>query len=317
MSKFKFIQGIKVVVNKNNTTIIDYTNLAINTELCKYAKHDPNIPGKYAELNYDKRLSTRKTKIKEIIYNNFEVDKSAHIVLTFDPKNAPKEQIEDIRHTHSEFKKFIKRVSDHLDGFKYIATFARQGNDNWHYHLVCNVSSIKEKKIISDLWFCGFITVDFITTKEHLFNCVGYLIKNMLRNANELRGQRGYLASRNLQRSKVLKSWNASDHAELDKAFDKIKQGKIKLCYENSHEIGIYSTLKDDFILNGELTLVAMKLGYKKINTDCIHYSSDVRFPELFNEIKTATVKVVRKKKPRKKNKRKQSKKRSAHKKKP
>ena len=117
----------------------------------------------------------------------------------------------DLSYTHYEFKKFIQRVESHYDDFRYIATFNRQSSGNWHYHLFCNFPPNIPNKTITHLWQRGITYITYIKTQADYQQCMDYLIQNMDQAANELKGKRGYLAPKDIERDKVINSWKQVD----------------------------------------------------------------------------------------------------------
>ncbi|MBO5449912.1 MAG: hypothetical protein J5994_11410 [Ruminococcus sp.] len=317
MDNFEIVDGIKVVNSRNGTTVVDCSNMVFNTNLGKCKKPDDGSEGKYAALNYAKRIKTRAKKVKEICRNTFGIGKSMFLTLTFDPKMFNANDIKDIRFTHKEFKKFIKRVNGHYDGFKYVATFARQRNDNWHYHMICNLCTDKDIQALSDLWHYGTLFGKLIEDKKHYNNSINYLVKNMNSSAKELRGERGYLFSRNVERNEVITSWRIEDGEKYDETIEKIKQGYVIKQYETIHNVGIKKENIDtetgeytvDIIMDTSLTEDYKERGYDEINSVNIYYRSSLKLADSFKPIETATPKAPKKKRRNNKKKRKSSKK--------
>lgn len=305
MSDYEFVHGIKFKISRHGTEVIDCENMVFNTDFGKLMQHDSNVVGKYADYNYAKRIKTRAKKVKEICRNNFEAGKAMFVTLTFNPKLFDKTSLNDLSFTHGEFKKFIKRVNTHFEGFKYIATFARQGNGNWHYHMICNLNNDKDMKILYSLWESGYISCSLIYNQEYYYNGTNYLIKNMNSSADDLKGIRGYLFSRNTERDIIVTSWRAEDVSAYDNIKQDIMQSKVYKKYEINHHIGIKSTtidtdtgeVEEHIMINSELYAKDIKQGTVDVNTKYIYYGSDKKYEDSFEPIETATVKTKKHKK--------------------
>lgn len=313
MNDYEIIQGIKFRISRQGTEVIDCENMVFNTNFGKDIKYDRDTVGKYADFNYAKRVKIRAQKVREICKNNFEAGKAMFVTLTFDPKRFDSDSLNILAFTHGEFKKFIKRVNGHFEGFKYIATFARQSNGNWHYHMMCNLCSSKDKKTLAALWDGGYISCTLINSEKYYYNCIGYLIKNMNRSASDLKRIRGYLFSRNTERDMVVTSWRAEDVSEYDNIKQDIMQSKVYKKYEINHHIGIKSTtidtdtgeVEEHIMINSELYAKDIKQGTVDVNTKYIYYGSDKKYEDSFKPIETATVKTTKHKKKKSKSKKK------------
>lgn len=313
MSDYEIVHGIKFKISRHGTEVIDCENMVFNTDFGKQMQHDQNVVGKYADFNYAKRIKKRAQKVRDICKNSFEAGKAMFVTLTFNPKLFDKTSLNDLSFTHSEFKKFIKRVNTHFEGFKYIATFARQGNGNWHYHMICNLNNDKDMKILYSLWESGYISCSLIYNQEYYYNCINYLIKNMNSSADDLKRIRGYLFSRNIERDIIVTSWRAEDVSEYDNIKQDIMQSKVYKKYEINHHIGIKSTtidtdtgeVEEHIMINSELYAKDIKQGTVDVNTKYIYYGSDKKYEDSFEPIETATVKTTKHKKKKSKSKKK------------
>lgn len=311
MSDYEIVHGIKFKISRHGTEVIDCENMVFNTDFGKQMQHDQNVVGKYADFNYAKRIKKRAQKVRDICKNSFEAGKAMFVTLTFNPKLFDKTSLNDLSFTHSEFKKFIKRVNTHFEGFKYIATFARQGNGNWHYHMICNLSNDKDMKILYSLWESGYISCSLIYNQEYYYNCINYLIKNMNSSADDLKRIRGYLFSRNIERDIIVTSWRAEDVSAYDNIKQDIMQSNVYKKYEVRQRIGIKATTPDPdtgevvehILINAELTADAIKQGYYDFQTIYTHYGSDKKYEDSFEPIETATIKMTKQKKKTKRSK--------------
>lgn len=266
----------------------------------KPKKIKPNIPSDYANFNYYNRMKQRRKIIKELCYNNFEIPNVVMLTLTFDEKQSPGKSFADVQTTHREFKKFIQRVNSHYQDFRYIATFNRQKNGNWHYHVMCNFSHDITNEEIRRLWGNGITYVAYIKETELYQKSIQYLINNMDESADELKSKHGYLFSRNLEKDIELTSWRNEHAGEFEEAFEKVNDNPRKILYESRNPIGIYGkTINEEtgeigkvIIPDREINDALKEAGYESLDTVYTHLSSAARFSEKFSELKAATPKA-------------------------
>lgn len=244
-------------------------------------------------------MKQRRKTIREICHNNFQIPNVSMLTLTFDSKDMGEKSCADISITHYEFKKFIQRVNDHYQDFKYIATFSRQGNGNWHYHVMCNFDSKIKNKEITALWKKGITHISPIETRQKYDAATQYLVDNMNESADELNGKRGYLYSKNMERDIKLDSWKEEHSEKFEKAFEKVVEAKRTILYETKTHLGIKGTkvneetgeLFEVYIPDREINSLLADAGYESWDTIYTHLTSAADFSEMFSELKTATEK--------------------------
>ena len=297
-------QGYKITIGRRRTHVTTYENLRLQTTKPikddKPKKLKPSIPeqiisepSKYADFNYYKRNKQRRERIRELGYNSFDYEHSIMITLTF---NTPMTHLED---AHYLFKKFIQRVNSHYEDFRYLATFSRQTNGNWHYHVLCNFKPTTKNEIISDLWKNGYTYVTWFKNQSLFDTAIQYLIDNMTAEGNEKRGKRGYLASSNLESNIVLTSYKEQDRADFDEAFQRILENNRRILYQSQFHLGIQGETVDTdtgeiytyTIPDEELNPMLKKAGYKSFDSTFTHLTSAARYDEKFSIIQTATPK--------------------------
>ena len=296
--------GYKLKIGRHRTHITTYEDMRLQTtaplKKDKPKKIKPSIPSNYADCNYYARKRNRRRVVKEIIYNNFALPNVVMITLTFDQKNAKETQsYTDLSKAHYEFKKFIQRIESHYDDFRYIATFNRQSSGNWHYHLFCNFTPNTPNKTITQLWQRGLTYVTYIKSQADYKQCIDYLIHNMDQAANELKGKRGYLAPKDIERDKVINSWNEQHTEEFNEAFERVENAPRTILYESKNHLGVKGKSVDEFtgeiidfhLEDRELTPTLEQAGYESWDTIYTHLTSSADFSDLFSELKPATLK--------------------------
>ena len=119
--------GYKLTIGRKRTRITTYENLRLQTTKSKDKPKNPeqSNPSSYSDHNYYNRQRQRRETVKELAYNSFEYLNATMLTLTF---NRP---MTDLTEAHDIFHRFIKRVNDHYDNFRYLTTFSRQTNGNW------------------------------------------------------------------------------------------------------------------------------------------------------------------------------------------
>lgn len=156
----------------------------------------------------------------------------------------------DLTYCNKLFKQFIQRMKYRFPLFRYVAVMAQQNNGKWHYHLVCNLNYIPFDGLRT-LWGNG--AVYFRSFKQTglngMWKAVRYLQKNMAQ--SELKGEKGYLASKGLQRNKVFRSWVGSEKQQADKIEKGLSNLTPSRSYETSHD---YEGLSTDGTFGKELT---------------------------------------------------------------
>lgn len=121
----------------------------------------------------------------------------------------------DLSNCNKLFKKFIQKMRYRYDGFKYVAVMAHQNCGHWHYHVLCNVPYVTIDEF-EKIWTYGEFELKKPKGTEELYKFQNYMIKNMNEQSWEsLRGEKGYLASNNLKRNIIARSW-ATDTGEIE-----------------------------------------------------------------------------------------------------
>lgn len=128
---------------------------------------------------------------------------------------------------YAEFKKFIQRMNYRYQDFKYVAVLNRQKDTgNWHYHMICNLRYIKFDEL-KELWGQGGVYIGRITSKVGLERTLNYCKNNMIFASKSLKNEKGYYASRGLNRNKVFRSWKGNEKTELEKYIQITKQAEL------------------------------------------------------------------------------------------
>lgn len=297
-------EGYKLVIGRRRTHITTYENLRLQSTKPikddKPKKLKPSVPeqlitesSRYADFNYYQRNKKRRDRIRELGYNSFDFEHSVMITLTF---NIPMTHLEE---AHYLFKKFIQRVNSHYDNFRYLATFSRQTNGSWHYHVLCNFKPTMKNEMVNSLWTHGFTYVTWFKNQALFDTAIQYLIDNMAAEGEEKRGKRGYLASSNLESNIVLTSYKEQDQAEFDEAFQRVLENNRRILYQSQFHLGIQGETVDTdtgevhtyTIPDETLTPMLENAGYKSLDSVFTHLTSAARYDEKFSIIQTATLK--------------------------
>lgn len=301
MLKADLKSSMKLRIGRHHTEIKDYDNIPIvyrNTDRCSNRK----VKGKYETFNYKKRMKERVQKIRQICYNSFQIGKMSSITLTFDPDKNEGKDLTNLDVTHKEFDKFIKRMNHHFDNLVYLATFSRQRNMNWHYHLLVNIDESIPEKQIQAIWKNGIIKKKLVDSDAYFKNSIAYLVKNLRAVEEELKGRSGYKHSRNAQPDIVI-DLEKIDEQSADDIIEKImKSERVSLSYQSNKSIGIMKRYIDEetgetseFVDFGkELSEELESKGYENLALNVKAYSVDCRFTDMLLPLNVA----VRKKPP-------------------
>lgn len=236
-------------------------------QLKKRNKASNEFTGKYHEYNYKKRLKNRAEKFRTLAYINFKVPNVQFVTLTFDPNTI--DYATDLKECHHAFQMFIKRIRRRYSDFMYIATFSRQKNNNWHYHMLCNFDVNVKNKVIQDLWQNGMTHSTPLLSYPEFDTRISYCIDNMYKVAwTDLQGENGYLPARGLQTPTVIRTWKDS---EEDMAYEYL----AKILNSTDKPLDIRSELLEP----GDDSDTAPRVSYK---------ISHKVFKEFFENIKIA-----------------------------
>lgn len=295
--------AMKIKISRRRTRLTTYENMELYTtqpiKPDKKKEIKRNIPSNYADFNYYNRMKQRRRVIEEMVYNSFEAGKMVMLTLTFDSRLQSEKKFSDIKTTHKEFKKFIQRVNDHYDNFRYVATFSRQKNGNWHYHMICNFPTTIAPGEVSKLWKNGSFYITQIETNSEMSTVIKYVIGNMNESTAELRGNHGYLCSKAIERDKVITSWREEQEAEYQQAFERLRTEKTKTLYKTKNHLGVRGERVDEStgeiysvtLRNEKFTNALKNAGYENLDTVYTHLSSAADFSDYFAPLQVATPK--------------------------
>lgn len=302
MDSREIVSGFKIKIGRHRTTFTTCENMVLQaTKPIKEGKEPklkPSIPSDYANYNYYLRNKKRRKSVKEMCFNNFAPSMVSIVSLTFDPKKFPENSLTDIEFTNVEFKKFIQRVNEHYENFKYIATYSRQSNGNWHYHMMCNITpDVTNEEMTEELWKNGFTYITYIKDQGGFRTAIDYLIANLNQSSEDKRGKHGYLKSKNIEQDIIIKSWKPEDKELFDSVYEKIMESSVKEMYETSNNLGVQGEQVDNdtgeifpiHLPNIELTETMKMAGFTSWDSVFTYFSSTARFEDKFSELIPAT----------------------------
>jgi wyosine [tRNA(Phe)-imidazoG37] synthetase (radical SAM superfamily) len=87
------------------------------------------------------------------------------------------EKIQDLDFTHKEFKKFIQRMNRRYEDFIYLATFSRQENGTWHYHMITNMIMDESVNNIQNIWGNGSCECKNMNSGDYYTNVKRCIVK--------------------------------------------------------------------------------------------------------------------------------------------
>lgn len=179
--------------------------------------------GDHKENNYKQTQKRRRTKIRQLITENFD-ENSKFITLTFD--NNRSFDIKNVKECNKAYKNFILRMKRRYPEIMYVTVVEFQDkNDRGavHYHMICNLPYIKKKEL-SDIWNNGFVKINAI---DKVDNVGAYVVKYMNKDIDDtrLQGLKAYNCSKGLKRPQELKSW-VDEHVPYIRQVEKLIEGK-------------------------------------------------------------------------------------------
>ena len=299
----------RIKAGRKRTQLTAYQNMQLQTthpiKDTNKKKIKPSIPSNYADYNYHNRMKQRHSIVREISHNNFELPNVVMLTLTYDSTKLSTTVCTDLEQSHKEFKKFIQRICSHYDNFRYLATFNRQTNGNWHYHVLCNFPSGIPNNTINQTWKNGLTYTTRIKSRADYDQAIEYLISNMDRASSELKSKHGYLCSKNCERDIIIDSWHESTWDKFTEAFNRIENANNTILYEAKNHLGVTGTtinestgeIAEYHIPDRELTPTLQEAGYESWDTIYTHLSSSADFSDKFAPLLPATPKPKRNKK--------------------
>jgi hypothetical protein len=269
----------------------------------KKKKIKPSIPSDYAGYNYHNRMKYRRETIREICNNNFEIPNVVMLTLTYDSTKLTPTVCSNLEQSHYEFKKFVQRVNSHYENFRYLATFNRQSNGNWHYHVMCNFPRDISNNTIKDLWKNGIVYTTRIKSRTDYDSAVKYLIENMNAASSELKSKKGFLYAKSCERDIILDSWHADQEDAFAEAFEQVANANRTILYETRNHLGVKGhTVNEDtgeiaefHLPDRELSPTLQQAGYESWDTIYTHLSSAADFSDKFAPLLPATPKSNKK----------------------
>lgn len=195
-------------------------------------------------------LSSKENNLFQEIYQDLEIIEDNFLKTMndiFTPNNVigNKEKINDLSYDskyhdlktcNKEFKKFIQKMNYRYENFKYVAVMDKQENGNWHYHIICNLNYIEYNEL-KGIWNLGGVFIGKIGSKNQLLKVTNYLKKNMVNARLYLKGQKGYLASKGLNRNIVLRSWATNEQTEFQEQAQRLEEIKKEVEYSKKRVV--------------------------------------------------------------------------------
>ncbi len=138
-------------------------------KLDEESKTDPTLSS--SNEKRDDNIIRAKTKIKRLVNSNSDMNK--FVTLTF------RKNITDIEIANKYFTNFIKKLKYKYLDLKYLVIPEFQKRGAVHYHLLCNLNFIPNKKL-SEIWGHGFIKINRIKNVSSIGSYVSkYLTKDI------------------------------------------------------------------------------------------------------------------------------------------
>lgn len=177
--------------------------------------------------------------------------------------NPESKKCYNLTYCNKQFKLFIQRMKYRFPLFRYVAVMAQQDSRKWHYHLVCNLNYIPFDELRA-LWGNGAVYFRSfkLTGMQGLWKSIRYLQKNMY--SAELKGAKGYLSSKGLNRNIVYRLWVDKKCPEIEAIEDSLKDAPPSYSYDTIHE---YAGMSSDGIFETELTATTKYFQFFKDNS--------------------------------------------------
>ncbi|MFZ2539948.1 MAG: hypothetical protein WAX04_13795 [Oscillospiraceae bacterium] len=197
----------------------------------------------YRARNEIRRLVN--TNVSQYCDENGNAYMPVFLTLTFS------ENIQDIAWANNEFRKFIKRLGNHIAHdqcyLKYLAVIEFQKRGAVHYHLIIFNLPYMPVKEISEIWRYGYIWINAV---DHVDNLGAYVVKYMNKDNDDerLAGHKCYFSSRGLYKPKEIKALTSSPQGqEIIKLRDTLAETiPCRQMHTNEHESDYYGTIRYD-----------------------------------------------------------------------
>lgn len=254
----------KIIKCNNIYEVYSYRSIGNNNKNCVLSDHveiddDEKMNVKFD--NYKRTLRKRRENVRRLITMNFD-NSDKFVTLTF--RNTDLFDIENVKDTNREFKKFIQRLKRYLEKnnkkeLKYVTVIEFQKRGAIHYHCIMNIPFIKNKEL-AKIWGNGFVKVNKI---DYVDNVGAYVVKYMSKefDDNRLMGEKGYLCSKYLDRPLILKSWDSLE------CFEKSKIVLEFLKNENKNN--------DSLVYETDFVNEFNEINYKQYNLSSLYYKKN------------------------------------------
>lgn len=167
----------------------------------------PNSP-QHRNQNLTQQANKLCNKVQKLVNNNFHPYRSLFVTVTF-----ANSKMTDLTVCNKEFQQFLAKIKRHYEDFAYVAVVSFQDRGVPHYHMVCNLPT-ESTKYLRHWWTHGSIHSKKTTG---VYGISHYMIKNLRYNFTYIKLPKHYrlhFASKNLNKSVVLREWNGTEIAD-------------------------------------------------------------------------------------------------------
>lgn len=201
-----------VYLSKHSTILKEFEN----APFIQQGGNRRNGAGIHREKNLILTQRRRRTKVIELLSENFEAGNSLFITLTF----SEDIRFNDLKNCNLEFDKFMRKLRYLYPKTKYLVTYSRQeqNTDNWHYHLVVNLKEIPYKKLIK-MWQNGSVWIKNVYSVKGIACYMSRHFKYTEFDANES----GYRSSQGLDRYTKLRSYKENEKTTCEMIVEALK----------------------------------------------------------------------------------------------
>lgn len=189
----------KLIISGFNLTYVEYEQPFFKgfVSACRKSGRGTSreLTAEEKKINRQKNIARARTNIKNLVNANPSLRK--FFTITFS------DNVTDLKYANNEFTKYIKRLKRLCKtDFKYVAVVEFQKRGAIHYHLLCNLPFVPQKKLL-ELWGLGSVDIRKV---DKIQNLGSYMVKYMSKDIDDLRleGEKRYFRSRNLKKPKVL-----------------------------------------------------------------------------------------------------------------
>lgn len=196
------------ILNSNSTKSVAMVYETKAIQITQHSNHFGNRDNQkrdgdsaYKDYNYKKRVKERRYKVDKYIVNNFAVDATSFVTLTF----SKEYDVISYDEMCTYFKLFLKRIRKKFDGIAYLTVpvpgdASDTNSHRPHFHMFINWDSSVSNEDIAQLWKYGYTSKENIHSEKDFKRYKDYLLKNLDEASDFTIGKKAYFVSEGMNK---------------------------------------------------------------------------------------------------------------------